>query len=106
MPTAVGVKDADVALGGVAPLRVTVSGPNTGFPVQVASFGPNRLKVTSPVGLKPPVTVAVSLTEPPRMTPGEGRVVITADVATPISTGSSRHMELTGALLVSPLYLA
>ena len=33
---------------------------NTGVPVQVASPGANSLKVTVPVGLKPPLTVAVS----------------------------------------------
>ena len=69
----------------------------------MVSVGGNRLKVTVPVGLKPPVTVAVSLMEPPTTTPGEGTVVTTADDATPITTGSSAHTELTAALLVSPL---
>ena len=75
----------------------------TGVPAQVVSPGANRLKVTVPVGLKPPVTVAVSLMEPPTATPGDGAVVMTADDATPITTGSSAQAELTAALLASPL---
>ena len=74
-----------------------------GLPAQVASLGANSLKVTVPVGLKPPVTVAVSLIEPPTTTPGDGAVVMTAVDATPMTTGSSAQAELTAALLASPL---
>ena len=49
---------------------------NTGVPVQVVFPGGNRLKVTVPVGLKPPVTVAVSEMEVPTGPPAEGVVAM------------------------------
>ena len=55
-----------------------------------------------PVGLKPPVTVAVSEIEVPTTPPAEG-VVAMAGVAWVMSSGSSPQSELTAALLVSPL---
>ncbi len=48
-----------MALGGVAPFSALVE-VNAGVPVQVAFPGANRLKVTLPVGVCPPLTVAVS----------------------------------------------
>ncbi len=58
MPTAVVTKVPEVALGGL-PLSGLVE-VNTEGAMQVVFPGGNRLKVTVPVGLKPPVTVAVS----------------------------------------------
>ena len=49
---------------------------NTGVPVQVVSPGANRWKVTVPVGLTPPVTVAVSEMEVPTGPPADGVVAI------------------------------
>ena len=68
MPVDVGVNgpDAAVAVGGgpgVPGARGWAPLVNTGGPEQVASFGPNRVKVTVPVGdgaPVAPVTVAVS----------------------------------------------
>ena len=74
----------------------------TGVPAQVASVGGNRLKVTVPVGLKPPLTVAVSEMEVPTTPPAEGEVAM-AGVAWVMVTGSAAQSELTAALLVSPL---
>ncbi len=53
---------------------------NTDVAVQVASPGPNSLKVTVPVGLTPPLIVAVSKIEVPTTPPAEG-VVVMAGVA-------------------------
>ena len=41
-------------------------------PVQVASSGPKRVKVMVPVGLRPPVRVAVSVTAVPTAAGGRG----------------------------------
>ena len=45
---------------------------NTGVPVHVVSVGANRWKVTVPVGVNPPLTVAVSEMEVPTAPPAEG----------------------------------
>ena len=74
----------------------------TGVPAQVASAGGNSLKVTVPVGLKPPLTVAVSEMDVPTGPPAEG-VVAMAGVAWVMVTGSAAQAELTVALLASPL---
>ena len=74
----------------------------SGAPLQVVSPGPNRLKVTVPVGLRPPVTVAVSEMEVPTTPPAEG-VVAMAGVAWAMVTGSAAQSELTVVLLASPL---
>ena len=58
--------------------------------------------MTVPVGLKPPVTVAVSKIEIPTGPPAEG-VVAMAGVAWVMITGSAAQPELTVVLLVSPL---
>ena len=70
--------------------------------MQVVSPGANRSKVTVPVGLNPPLTVAVSEMDVPTGPPAEG-VVAMVGVAWVITTGSAGHGELTGALLASPL---
>ena len=70
MPTAVVVKEPEVAPGGVAPLSALVE-VNTGVPVQVAFPGGNRLKVTCRSGLNPPLTVAVSEMDVPTGPPAE-----------------------------------
>ena len=60
----------------------------TGVPVQVVSPGANSSKVTVPVGLKPPLTVAVSQMEVPTGPPAEG-VVAMVGVAWVMVTGSA-----------------
>ena len=60
------------------------------------------MKVTVPVGLNPPVTVAVSEMEVPTGPPAEGVVAI-AGVAWAMVTGSAAQPELTVVLLASPL---
>jgi hypothetical protein len=49
---------------------------NAGAPEHVEPPGPNRVKVMVPVGLRPPLTVAVSVTVPPTTTDGEASVAI------------------------------
>ena len=100
MPTAVVGKEPEVAVSGL-PLSGLVE-VKTGVPAQVASVGGNRLKVTVPVGLKPPLTVAVSEMDTPTTPPAEG-VVAMAGVAWAMVTGSAAQSELIAALLVSPL---
>ena len=73
-----------------------------GSPLQVGSVGGNRLKVTVPVGLKPPLTVAVSEMETPTGPPAEG-VVAMVGVAWAVVTGSAAQSDLTVVLLASPL---
>ena len=75
---------------------------NTGVPVQFASPGPNRLKVTVPVGMTPPLTVAVSKMEVPTGPPADG-VVAMVGVAWVMVTGSAAQPELAVVLLASPL---
>ena len=58
--------------------------------------------MTVPVGLKPPVTVAVSEMEMPTGPPAEG-VVAMAGAAWAMATGSAAQAELTVMLLASPL---
>ena len=75
MPTAELPKVPDVA---VPPLSGLVE-VKAGGPVQVVFPGAKRLKVTVPVGMKPPLTVAVSEMELPTGPPAEGVVeIITA----------------------------
>ena len=54
---------------------------------QVASLGPNRVNVIVPVGLAPPLIVAVSLT-PPGMATAEDACVVRIGVAALIVTDS------------------
>ena len=68
----------------------------------MASPGPNRLKVTVPVGVTPPLTVAVSKMEVPTGPPADG-VVAMVGVAWVMVTGSSAQAELAVVLLASPL---
>ena len=100
MPAAAGVKEPEVTtIWRVASDTLDV---NSGVAVQVASPGPNRLKVTVPVGLTPPLTVAVSKMEVPTGPPAEG-VVAMVGVAWVMVTGSAAQPELTAPLLASPL---
>ncbi len=92
-----------MALGGLPPSGLVEV--NSGVPLQVVAPGGNSLKVTVPVGLKPPVTVAVSLMVVPTGPPAEG-VVAMAGVALIVVTGSSSQPGLTMVtmlLLASPL---
>jgi hypothetical protein len=83
MPPAPGVNAADVA---VPPLSVTVV--PTGLPPPLAQplevvKGPHTKKLTVPVGAGPPalpVTVALSVFEPPKViVKAEGALVVTDD---------------------------
>ena len=73
-------------------------------PVQVASFGPYRLKVIEPVGLTPPASVAESEIAPPMVTGAEAWVT-TAGPAWLTTTDSLASLQApeTAALLTSPL---
>ena len=55
-----------------------------------------------PVGVNPPLTVAVSEMEVPTAPPAEGVVAIVG-VAWVMTTGSAVQPEVTAALLASPL---
>jgi len=81
-----------------------------GVPVQVALSGPNRLKVTVPVGLVPPARVAVSLMVPPTTTAGDAVVVRVTSVGAAMtatdSLGSRHGVGPLTKLLTSPLYVA
>ncbi len=69
-----------------------------------ASFGPKSVKVTVPVGLEPPASVAVSEIAPaPNVTPADACVEIVGE-ALPTATDSfgSLHEPLTAALFASP----
>ena len=61
MPAAAGVNGARG--GDWRAVSARLAEVNTGVPVQVVSPGANSLKVTVPVGLNPPLTVAVSQIE-------------------------------------------
>jgi hypothetical protein len=73
-------------------------------PLQVALFGPNRVKVIVPAGLTPAESMAVSLTVPPTGTVPDA-VVFRVGVALPTTTLSlgSLHKVVTAVLLASPL---
>ena len=59
-----------------SPLTVTAL-VVSGVPVHALSFGPYRLQVIVPVGLLPPLSVALSRTDPPIETP-LGLAVVTS----------------------------
>jgi hypothetical protein len=65
------------------------------------------LKVTVPIGLNPPDSVAVSVTVPPRGTVPEGWVAMAglAWLTTTLSPGSLQAVDV-GLLLPSPRYRA
>ena len=101
MPAAVGVNWAEVAVGGGAPPSGRLSLVKIGAPVQVGLAGPNRLKLTVPVGgsagAGAPVTMAVSEMGSPRVT-GVMAVVAMAtgpEVTTDASSGAP-HGLVTG----------
>ena len=93
MPATVGVKSADVAVGGGPPARGWFALVKVGGPVQMASSGPNAVKVTVPVGAGagagPPVTVAASEMEPPMATVGVACVAMVAGGAGATTDDSS-----------------
>src|SRR5207237_1109290 len=62
------------ASAGKVPLPLTVTACEWIEVAQVASPGPYRLNVMTPVGMTPPDRVAVSLMLPPTVTPGEAWV--------------------------------
>jgi hypothetical protein len=87
---------------------LTVTGEvNTGAPAHVSLLGPNSVKVMVPVGVTPPLSVAVSEIAPPNATLGDA-VVLIAGVAWAIVDVSfgALHAPVTAALLASPLYAA
>src|SRR5205085_148772 len=57
------------------PLTVLVE-VKIGAPLQLALFGPKRVKVIAPVGAAPPERVALSEIFPPTLTPAEACVLI------------------------------
>src|SRR2546422_5284823 len=72
--------------------------------VQVASFGPYRVKVIVPVGLVPRVRCATSFTDPPAATEPLA-VVVSAGLAlvtTTASAGSAQAVGPAGLLFRSP----
>ena len=97
--TAAGVKEPEVTT--IWRAAMDTLEVNSDVPVQVASLGPNRLKVTVPVGVTPPLTVAVSKIEVPTTPPAEGLVAMVG-VAWVMVTGSAAQPELAVLLLASP----
>src|SRR5271165_3207817 len=87
----------------VPPLTVSVS-VNNGVPVPVEL--PKRLNVTVPVGLKPPLTVALSAIELPTMADAGCWLVFMLGVAAVTVTGSEVVPLVTALLLLLPLYVA
>src|SRR5262249_44908515 len=99
VPAAAGVKE---------PERTTTLRPaselvevKAGGPAQEASSGPKSWKVTVPVGLEPPLTVAVSKTAVPTGPPAEGWVA-SAGAPWVTVTCSSWQPERAGVSLASP----
>ena len=84
---------ADVA----PPFTTGRSDTKMASPAQAVSPGPNRRKRMVPVGLKPPVRVAVSLTDPPTGAVGVATVAIVgaACVTTTASAGSLHGVDIT-----------
>src|SRR2546422_389868 len=72
--------------------------------VQVASFGPYRVKVIAPVGLAPRVRCATSFTDPPAATEPLAVVVSAglAFVTTTASAGSAQAVGPAALLFRSP----
>jgi len=100
------VKGAEVTLP--FPFTATCE-TNTGGPEQVVLSGPNTLKVMVPVGLTPPLKVALSVITPPTGTAGEATVVMaTLASATVNRSVGSLHPKgvVIGAKLASPLKVA
>ena len=104
MPGAVGVKSAEVAVGGGPPPRGRPALVKIGAPVHVGLLGPNRVKVTVPVGVGVPVTVAVSRMESPMGTGFRAEVTIVTAlwVTTDVSFGAPHGLVAAG-WLASPL---
>jgi hypothetical protein len=96
----VAVYPADVA---TPPMSVSVSVYN-GVPVAVELL--YRSKVTVPVGLYPPLTVAWSAIDVPTVAVAGCWVVLIAGVAGVIDTGSKDAPLVTEELLLLPLYVA
>ena len=101
MPGKKVVKGSDVT----APLPVTsLVLAKTAGPAHVVSAGAYRRKVIVPLGLAPPVRLAVSVTVPPTGTPGDATVEMVG-VAWPTATDSLASLQIpaTAALAASPL---
>src|SRR5215831_5614270 len=95
MPAALAVKLPDVAVLPMSPLEEV----KTGVPLQVVSVGGKSWNVIEPVGLKPPLKVAVSWIVVPTGPPAEGVVPIVG-VALVMVTGV--QAVLADGLLTSP----
>src|SRR5207245_7942324 len=105
MPTWVVVERAELAL---PPRNGTLAKPDRAAtrlgPAQVVSPGPYSAKDTVPVGLKPPVTWALSLmTTPTVPAAGEGIVEIAGEAGKTV-TASVPHALATALLFASRLY--
>ena len=84
-----------------------VTAVKAGRLAQVASPGPNRLKMMVPPGLPPPDSIAVSCTEPPTGTDAEAVVARVGDalpgVTVTVSNASRQAVIGIETLLASPL---
>ncbi len=83
------------------PTRVTALLVNSGVPVPPELL--YRVKVTVPVGLSPPLTVALSAMEVPTVALAGCWLVLMVGVAALMTTGSEAVPLLTALLLLSPL---
>ena len=82
------------------PLTTTVD-VKIGEPVQVALFGPYKLKVSVPVGLTPPLNSALSLIVPPTVTAADAVVPdheLVLEAADRLSVISERRLAVAAAL--------
>ena len=102
VPAAVGVNSSDSAVGGGPPASGRLALVKIGAPVQVGLPGPNRVKVTVPVGAgaggTSPVTVAESLMGRPRVTGPVAAVMIEteAGLTTDASLGAPHGLVTDG----------
>ena len=92
----------ELAVGGGPPARGWAALVKIGAPVQVALFGPKRVKTTVPVGAGAgagqPVTVAVSEIGLPMVTVGVAEVamVATPGLTTEVSLASLQELVTAG----------
>jgi hypothetical protein len=91
------------------PLTGTVE-VNAAPAAHVASFGPNTVKTTEPVGLAPPEITAVSEIAPPTATAPDAVVAITGaagpDAETTTDSPAELHGDVAAEFPASPEYAA
>jgi hypothetical protein len=104
VPAAAGVKLPDEYVPPPATVTVVV---NAAVGAQLASSGPNTAKVMVPLGLKPPVRVAVALMVLPRVVASEAltEMAVAALVTTTLSLRAPQPLA-TPSLFPSPEYEA